>query len=160
MDTQTVFLCEESSRIDIVNSQDVSVPVIVEKSLKEQKEEAKKAAKEAKAKQIKEDKEAKAKKAKEDKEAAAKKAKEEKEEAAKKTKKPSPKKGKDKKNNNVQEEEDVEEVTVKRFQHKGVLYLKSMHGILYDPESEKEIGTWNEEKGDIDFILMCESYDE
>ncbi|NBQ15960.1 MAG: hypothetical protein EBU31_15445 [Proteobacteria bacterium] len=71
-------------------------------------------------------------------------------------KKPSPKKAVAKK---VQEEEE-EEIVVKRFEYKGVKYLKSPAGVIYDEESENEVGVWNEDTKEIDFLLINDPYDE
>jgi hypothetical protein len=50
------------------------------------------------------------------------------------------------------EESDTEEpvVTVKKFEHQGVTYLKSSDGILYDAKSQEVVGKWNEKAGMID----------
>ena len=50
------------------------------------------------------------------------------------------------------EESDNEEpvVTVKKFEHQGVTYLRSSDGILYDAKSQEVVGKWNEQAGMID----------
>ena len=45
------------------------------------------------------------------------------------------------------EEEDIEEevnVSVKKFSHNGVEYLKSSDGILYNPTTQEEVGVWSD----------------
>jgi hypothetical protein len=41
-------------------------------------------------------------------------------------------------------EEDEPVVTVKKFEHEGVKYLKSSDGVLYDAKSQEVVGKWNE----------------
>ena len=41
-------------------------------------------------------------------------------------------------------------VTVKKFVHQGVTYLKSSDGVLYDAESQEVVGKWNETTKSID----------
>ena len=77
----------------------------------------------------------------------------------KESKKPDTSKDKAKKNVK-EEEEEIEEVYVKRFEHGGVKYLRSHFGTIYDEESEKEIGMWNEEKRCIEFNMQEETYEE
>jgi len=43
-----------------------------------------------------------------------------------------------------QEQEQEEEVEVEEFVYDGVLYLKSLKGLVYDIETSEEIGIWNE----------------
>jgi hypothetical protein len=51
-----------------------------------------------------------------------------------------------------EEEEEAEEpvVTVKKFEHEGVTFLKSSDGVLYDAESQEVVGKWNETTKSID----------
>lgn len=44
-----------------------------------------------------------------------------------------------------EEEEEEESVSVKKFSHNGVDYLKSSEGVLYDPATQEAVGEWNEE---------------
>ena len=46
------------------------------------------------------------------------------------------------------EEEPV--VTVKKFEHEGVTYLKSSDGVLYDAKTQSVVGKWNETLKSID----------
>jgi hypothetical protein len=46
------------------------------------------------------------------------------------------------------EEEPV--VTVKKFEHEGVTYLKSSDGVLYDAKTQSVVGKWNETTKSID----------
>jgi outer membrane biosynthesis protein TonB len=41
----------------------------------------------------------------------------------------------------------VEEVSVKKFVHEGVEYLKSSNNTLYNPETEEAVGMWDENTG-------------
>lgn len=43
-----------------------------------------------------------------------------------------------------QEQQEEEEVEVEEFVYDGVLYLKSLKGVVYDIETSEEIGIWNE----------------
>jgi len=49
----------------------------------------------------------------------------------------------------LQEEEEEASVSVKKFSHDGVEYLKSSDGILYNPTTQEEVGVWNEESQTI-----------
>jgi hypothetical protein len=51
-----------------------------------------------------------------------------------------------------EEEEEAEEpvVTVKKFEHEGVTFLKSSDGVLYDAESQEVVGKWNDATKSID----------
>jgi hypothetical protein len=51
---------------------------------------------------------------------------------------------------NVVEEEEEEEITVKKFEHKGVTYLRSSDNVMYDMNTEDAIGKWNEVTKSID----------
>ena len=42
------------------------------------------------------------------------------------------------------EEEEVE-VAVKRFEHNGVKWLRDSTGVIYNMETQEEVGVWNEE---------------
>ena len=49
------------------------------------------------------------------------------------------------------EEDDVEEeITVKKFEYKGVTYLRSSDNVIYDMQTEDAIGRWNETTQTID----------
>ena len=48
------------------------------------------------------------------------------------------------------EEDDEEDVKVVRFEHNGVKYLKDDEGYLYDPETQEEVGWWN----DLDKVVQ------
>ena len=53
------------------------------------------------------------------------------------------------------EEEDTSEaeepvVTVKKFEHQGVIYLRSSDGVMYDSKTQDVVGKWNEETQSID----------
>ena len=41
-------------------------------------------------------------------------------------------------------EEEVE-VAVKRFEHNGVKWLRDTTGVIYNMETQEEVGVWNEE---------------
>ena len=41
-------------------------------------------------------------------------------------------------------EEEVE-VAVKRFEHNGVKWLRDSTGVIYNMETQEEVGVWNEE---------------
>ena len=43
-----------------------------------------------------------------------------------------------------------EEVEVEEMTYNGVMYLRSMKGVVYDSETSEEIGRWNEETKSID----------
>ena len=62
----------------------------------------------------------------------------------------------------LQEEEEEEEasVSVKKFSHNGVEYLKSSDGILYNPTTQEEVGVWSEALQTITPIEDEESEDE
>ena len=47
-------------------------------------------------------------------------------------------------------EDDKPVVTVKKFEHDGVSYLKSSDGVLYDAKSQEVVGKWNETTKSID----------
>ena len=57
------------------------------------------------------------------------------------------------------EEEEVE-VSVDKFEHNGINYLKSSDGILYDPETQEVKGVWNESTQSIDEAPEEDSEDE
>ena len=134
------------------------------KALEEEKEAKKQALqkeKEAKKKALEEEKEAKKKALEEEKEAKkeAKKAKE----GEKKTKKPA--KVEEKVETKVEAEleaeieaeleaeqqQEEEAISVKKWEFKGKTYLKSSANVVYDVETQDELGVWSEEKQDIIF---------
>ena len=49
-----------------------------------------------------------------------------------------------------EEEEAEPTVTVKKFEHQGVIYLKSSDGVLYDAKTQEVVGKWNETTKSID----------
>jgi hypothetical protein len=49
-------------------------------------------------------------------------------------------------------EEEKEVVRVRKFEHKGVTYLRTSENVLYDVESQEQVGMWNEEKQEIEEI--------
>ena len=53
---------------------------------------------------------------------------------------------------------DVEEVVVKvrRFEYKGKMYLRTNENVVYDVETEEEIGVFNEERGEIEYSELEE----
>ena len=53
------------------------------------------------------------------------------------------------------EDDDEEETPVIMFKHEGKSYLKDAENTLYDPDTQDEIGTWNEETQTID-PLVCD----
>ena len=50
----------------------------------------------------------------------------------------------------AESEDDKPVVTVKKFEHEGVSYLKSSDGVLYDAKSQEVVGKWNETTKSID----------
>ena len=46
-----------------------------------------------------------------------------------------------------------EEIVAKRFEYNGKKYLKSTNDIIYDIESQDEIGSWDNEKKEIRYLL-------
>jgi len=50
----------------------------------------------------------------------------------------------------AESDEDKPVVTVKKFEHGGVSYLKSSDGVLYDAKSQEVVGKWNETTKSID----------
>ena len=50
----------------------------------------------------------------------------------------------------VTTEEEEEEVEVEEMEYKGVKYLKSSRGVVYDIETSEEVGVWNEETKSIE----------
>jgi len=45
------------------------------------------------------------------------------------------------------------EVHVKRFEHNGKKWLRDANGVIYDLESQEEVGVWNEEKKCIEMLV-------
>jgi hypothetical protein len=45
------------------------------------------------------------------------------------------------------------EVYVKRFEHNGKKWLRDANGVIYDLESQEEVGVWNEEKKCIEMLV-------
>jgi len=50
----------------------------------------------------------------------------------------------------VEDEEEEEEITVKKFEHKGKTYLRSSNNVIYDAKTEEAIGSWNEAREEIE----------
>ena len=50
----------------------------------------------------------------------------------------------------AKKEEEEDEITVKKFEHKGVTYLRSSDNVIYDMNTEDAIGKWNEVSKCID----------
>ena len=50
-------------------------------------------------------------------------------------------------------DDDEPAVAVSKFEFKGKMYLKSSNGVIYDRDTQDEIGVWNEAKQDIE---LCE----
>jgi len=52
----------------------------------------------------------------------------------------------------------VEEVVVKvrRFEYKGKMYLRTNENVVYDVETQDEIGVFNEERGEIEYSELEE----
>ena len=50
------------------------------------------------------------------------------------------------------EEEEPAAVTVKKFEFEGKMYLKSSDNVLYDAESQDEVGVWSDSKQCIEFL--------
>jgi len=59
-----------------------------------------------------------------------------------------------------EEEEESAPVGVKPFEHKGVKYLRASTGAIFDPESHEQIGNWNEQTKDVDFLEEEEEEEE
>jgi hypothetical protein len=57
-------------------------------------------------------------------------------------------------------EEEDELVSVKKWEFKGKMYLKSSVNVVYDMETQDEIGVWSEEKQDIIFSELEEEEEE
>ena len=58
------------------------------------------------------------------------------------------------------EEEEENEVSVKKFEFGGKVYLKTESNVLYDSETQEEIGVWNEAKQEIEFSELEEEEEE
>jgi flagellar biosynthesis GTPase FlhF len=135
-------------------------------SEKKEKEKEKKERNEMKEAE-KESKEA-GKKAKEEAKKAAKEAKKAEKEAAKEAKKAGKvsKKVEKKEESSISSSSEVEEevkektVTVKKFTHEGVTYLRSSENILYDLKTQEVIGMWNESTQKIDECELEEEEEE
>ena len=48
---------------------------------------------------------------------------------------------------------DVQSIDVKKFIHNEISYLKSTNGVIYDYDTQEEIGTWNETTQQIDIMI-------
>jgi len=59
-----------------------------------------------------------------------------------------------------EEEEEEKEVSVKKFEFGGKVYLKTESNVLYDSETQEEIGVWNEAKQEIEFSELEEEEEE
>lgn len=62
----------------------------------------------------------------------------------------------------VDVEVDVEDevVKVKRFDYKGKMYLRTKDNVIYDVETEEEIGVFNEVRGEIEYNELEEEEEE
>ena len=47
-------------------------------------------------------------------------------------------------------------VKVKRFEYKGKMYLRTNENVVYDVETQDEIGVFNEERGEIEYSELEE----
>ena len=47
-------------------------------------------------------------------------------------------------------------VKVKRFEYKGKMYLRTTENVIYDVETQDEIGVFNEERGEIEYSELEE----
>ena len=59
----------------------------------------------------------------------------------------------------VEVEEDIVEdvvVKVRRFEYKGKMYLRTNENVVYDVETQDEIGVFNEERGEIEYSELEE----
>jgi len=59
-----------------------------------------------------------------------------------------------------EEETEEEEVKVTKFEFGGKKYLRSSKNVLYDAETQDEIGVWNEAKQEIEFAELEEEEEE
>ena len=59
-----------------------------------------------------------------------------------------------------EEEEEQEEVSCKKFEFNGKTYLKTAKNVLYDFESQDEIGVWNEKEQKIEYCELSEDEEE
>ena len=48
-----------------------------------------------------------------------------------------------------EEEDDEEEVAVSKFEFEGRTYLRAPDDVLYDVETQEEVGIWNESEGRV-----------
>ena len=60
----------------------------------------------------------------------------------------------------TEEETEEEEVKVTKFEFGGKKYLRSSKNVLYDAETQDEIGVWNEAKQEIEFAELEEEEEE
>ena len=156
--------CEEKEKEEMSDLSDED-SIVSEKKEKEKEKMERNEMKEAE----KESKEA-GKKAKEEAKKAAKEAKKAEKEAAKEAKKAGKGSKKVEKkeessissSSEVEVEEEVKEktVTVKKFTHEGVTYLRSSENILYDLKTQEVIGMWNESTQKIDECELEEEEEE
>jgi hypothetical protein len=59
-----------------------------------------------------------------------------------------------------EEEEEEEEVSCTKFEFNGKKYLKSTKNVLYDIESQDEIGVWNDKEQKIEYSELSEDEEE
>ena len=59
-----------------------------------------------------------------------------------------------------EEEEEQEEVSCKKFEFNGKTYLKTEKNVLYDYETQDEIGVWNEKEQKIEYSELSEDEEE
>ena len=60
----------------------------------------------------------------------------------------------------TEDETEEEEVQVTKFEFGGKKYLRSSKNVLYDAETQDEIGVWNEAKQEIEFAELEEEEEE
>lgn len=67
---------------------------------------------------------------------------------------------KDSKRVDVEVDVEDEVVKVKRFDYKGKMYLRTKDNVIYDVETEEEIGVFNEVRGEIEYNELEEEEEE
>ena len=50
----------------------------------------------------------------------------------------------------LEEEEEEDEVAVEEFEFEGKKYLKSVNNVLYDMETQDEVGVWNDKEKKVE----------
>ena len=131
-----------------------------EKAEKEAKKLALEAEKKEKAEKLAQEKAEKAEKLAQEKAAKAEKLALEKAAKAAKSNKKTPKLEKKVEVEDTEDETEEEEVQVTKFEFGGKKYLRSSKNVLYDAETQDEIGVWNEAKQEIEFAELEEEEEE